>query len=105
VQEIPASDRRCALDELSEPSQLWLPLWADERRAAYQREANHMDTIIQTMTLAAILLIIGLVCLVLGVSGLMWSARRGRRREEAIEVTRSTDRENDVRHQPANWHG
>jgi hypothetical protein len=31
-----------------------------------------MDPIIQTLTLATILLIIGIICMVLGVVGLVW---------------------------------
>jgi uncharacterized membrane protein YciS (DUF1049 family) len=41
-----------------------------------------MGAIIQTLTLAAILLIIGLACLVIGVAGLMWSIRRDKRQIE-----------------------
>jgi len=41
-----------------------------------------MEAIIQTLTLATILLIIGSVCLVIGIAGLMWVARRDQRRVE-----------------------
>lgn len=47
-----------------------------------------MGPIIQTLTLATILLIIGLVCLLLGVAGLMWSIGRDKqRREKTMEDT------------------
>ncbi|MGH3831422.1 MAG: hypothetical protein ACRDRS_13410 [Pseudonocardiaceae bacterium] len=63
-----------------------------------------MDSIIQTMTFAVILLIIGLVCLLIGVSALMWSARHDRRRaEKSDEVARSSEPTDDALHQPVTW--
>jgi hypothetical protein len=44
-----------------------------------------MGAIIQTLTLAAILLIIGLVCTTLGIAGLVWRARRDRERERHLQ--------------------
>lgn len=44
-----------------------------------------MGAIIQTLTLAIVLLIIGLVCTVLGFSGLVWRTGRDRRRMEQAE--------------------
>ncbi len=41
-----------------------------------------MEAIIQTLTLAIILLIIGLACMAVGIAGLIWSAERERRRIE-----------------------
>jgi hypothetical protein len=41
-----------------------------------------MEAIIETLTLATILLIIGSVCLVIGIAGMMWVARRDQRRGE-----------------------
>jgi len=38
-----------------------------------------MESIIQTLTLATILLIIGLTCTVVGIVGLAWKARRNTR--------------------------
>jgi hypothetical protein len=38
--------------------------------------------IVQTLTLAIILLVIGLTCMVLGITGLMWKAGWDRRRKE-----------------------
>lgn len=61
-----------------------------------------MDAIIQTLTLAAILLIIGLVCLLVGVAGLMWTTGRDRRRgEKTGEAGPSGEPADDVLHQPA----
>jgi Na+-transporting methylmalonyl-CoA/oxaloacetate decarboxylase gamma subunit len=63
-----------------------------------------MDTIIETMTFAVILLIIGLVCLVIGVSALMWSARHDRRQaEKRDETARSGEPIDDTLHQPVTW--
>lgn len=39
-----------------------------------------MDPIIQTLTLATILLIIGIICVILGVVGLVWKTGYDRRR-------------------------
>lgn len=41
-----------------------------------------MGPIVQTLTLATILLIIGLTCMVLGITGLMWKAGWDRRKKE-----------------------
>jgi hypothetical protein len=40
-----------------------------------------MGAIIQTLTLATILLIIGLACTTIGIAGLMWRSKRDRERE------------------------
>lgn len=61
-----------------------------------------MGAIIQTMTLAAILLIIGLVCLLIGVAGLMWSMRRDRLWKEKTRAAQTSDEIGDnVFRQPA----
>ncbi len=52
-----------------------------------------MDAIIQTLTLATILLVIGLVCLAIGVAGLMWSIGRDRRR---LEKTREAETSGEI---------
>jgi flagellar basal body-associated protein FliL len=60
-----------------------------------------MGAIIQTLTLATVLLIIGLVCLALGVAGLIWSTGRDRRRaEKSREAARSAELAGSVPHQP-----
>lgn len=41
-----------------------------------------METIIQTLTLAITLFIIGSICMAVGIVGLIWSAERKRRRIE-----------------------
>ena len=41
-----------------------------------------MGAIIQTLTLATVLLMIGVVCLAVGTAGFVWSARRDRERME-----------------------
>ncbi|HET9256991.1 MAG TPA: hypothetical protein VFO16_17585 [Pseudonocardiaceae bacterium] len=41
-----------------------------------------MGAIIQTLTVAVTLLIVGLSCLVIGVAGLMWKTGRDQRRVE-----------------------
>lgn len=41
-----------------------------------------MEAIIQTLTLAITLLIMGLSCMVVGIAGLIWSTGRERRRIE-----------------------
>jgi hypothetical protein len=47
-----------------------------------------MESIIATLTLATILLIIGLICVVLGVVGLVWkSGHDGRRMEKTRHAT------------------
>jgi hypothetical protein len=43
-----------------------------------------MDPILQTLTLAIILLIVGIICMVLGVVGLVWKAGYDRRRMEKV---------------------
>lgn len=51
-----------------------------------------MGAIVQTLTLAIILLIIGLTCLAIGATGLIWKARRDQRlMEEAEEASRSPE--------------
>jgi FtsZ-interacting cell division protein ZipA len=50
-----------------------------------------MDPIIQTLTLATILLIIGIICMVLGVVGLVWKAGHDRRRMEKSRNTMTSD--------------
>ena len=61
-----------------------------------------MGAIIQTMTLAAILLIIGLVCLLIGVAGLMWSMRRDRLWKEKTRAAQTSDEIGDnIFRQPA----
>jgi hypothetical protein len=61
-----------------------------------------MAAIIQTLTLATILLIIGLVFLIMGVAGLMWSTGRDRRRvEKSGEAMTSGELADGVLHQPA----
>jgi hypothetical protein len=63
-----------------------------------------MEAIIQTLTLATILLIIGLVCLLMGVAGLIWSTGRDRRRVEKSGEARMPDELADgARHQPTTW--
>lgn len=54
-----------------------------------------MGPIIQTLTLAAILLIMGLVFLVIGVAGLMWSIKRDRRQ---LEKTRKEMTSGELTH-------
>jgi hypothetical protein len=61
-----------------------------------------MGAIIQTLTLATILLIIGLVCLLMGVAGLLWSIGRDRRRNEKTGKTMpSAELADSVLAQPA----
>lgn len=63
-----------------------------------------MGAIIQTLTLATILLIIGLVCLLMGVAGLIWSTGRDRRRvEKSGEARIPGELANGARHQPTTW--
>lgn len=52
-----------------------------------------MGVIVQTLTLAIILLIIGLVCMVIGVAGLVWKTGRDRRRAEEAATKASTSDE------------
>jgi hypothetical protein len=61
-----------------------------------------MAVIIQTLTLATILLIIGLVFLLVGVAGLIWSTGRDRRQvEKSGETMTSGELAEGVLHQPA----
>ena len=61
-----------------------------------------MGAIIQTLTLATILLIIGLICLVMGVAGLMWSTGHDRRKiEKSGEAVPSGEFADGVLHHPA----
>jgi hypothetical protein len=55
-----------------------------------------MEAIIQTLTLATILLIIGSGCLVIGIAGLMWIARRDQRRVEKRSELAETVRHHDA---------
>ncbi len=62
-----------------------------------------MGAIIQTLTLATILLIIGLVCLLMGVAGLMWSMGRDRQWKEKTRKAQTSDEIRDnVFRQPVN---
>jgi len=47
--------------------------------------------IVQTLTLAIILLVIGLTCMVLGITGLMWKAGWDRRRKEKAANALTSD--------------
>lgn len=58
-----------------------------------------MGAIIQTLTLATILLMIGVVCLAVGTAGFVWSARRDRERMER-QIRSDLPVEDDL-HQPA----
>jgi len=61
-----------------------------------------VGAIIQTLTLATILLIIGLVCTLIGVAGLIWRAGYDRRRvEKAESIVISDELENATRRQSA----
>ncbi len=61
-----------------------------------------VGAIIQTLTLATILLIIGLVCMLIGVAGLTWKAGYDKRRvEKAEKVVSSGELEDAALHQPA----
>ena len=66
---------------------------------SWAREDDQVGAIIQTLTLATILLIIGLVCMLIGVAGLMWKAGYDRRRVEKAE--QSGELEGDNLHQQA----
>ncbi|MEO7193203.1 MAG: hypothetical protein ABIZ05_00025 [Pseudonocardiaceae bacterium] len=56
------------------------------------------------MTFAVILLIIGLVCLLIGASALMWSARQDRRRADRSDAAaRSSEPVDDALHEPVTW--
>lgn len=59
-----------------------------------------MGAIIQTLMLATILLIIGLVCMVLGFAGLAWRAGRDRRRIEQAETAAAGALADGVVHRP-----
>lgn len=51
-----------------------------------------LGAIMQTLTLAIVLLIVGLSCLTIGAAGLIWRAGRDRRlREQAEEESRSRE--------------
>ncbi|MGH3547466.1 MAG: hypothetical protein ACRDQU_04955 [Pseudonocardiaceae bacterium] len=61
-----------------------------------------MGAIIQTLTLATILLIIGLVCMLIGVAGLIWRAGYDKRRVAKAEtVVPSGELEDVALRQPA----
>lgn len=49
-------------------------------KAAQAERIATLDAIIQTLTLAIVLLIIGLTCVVIGVTGLVWISGRSRER-------------------------
>ena len=54
-----------------------------------------VGAIIQTLTLATILLIIGLVCTLIGMAGLIWRAGYDKRQvEEAEKIIMSAELEN-----------
>lgn len=44
-----------------------------------------MGAIVQTLVLSIVLLIIGLTCLTIGATGLIWKARRDQREKEKAE--------------------
>jgi alpha-D-ribose 1-methylphosphonate 5-triphosphate synthase subunit PhnG len=50
-----------------------------------------VGAIIQTLTLAIVLLIIGLACMVVGAVGLMWKAGRDRRQAEKAANASTSD--------------
>ena len=66
-----------------------------------------MDAIIQTLTLAIVLLIVGLACVVLGIAGLVWMSGRSRKRrdgqipastaDESVAATSARPRHGDGR--------
>jgi len=61
-----------------------------------------LGAIIQTLTLATILLIIGLVCMLIGVAGLIWRAGYDKRRvEKAEKVVPSGELEDATVHRSA----
>ena len=63
-----------------------------------------MGAIIQTLTLATILLIIGSVCLFLGIAGLIWSTGRDRRRaDRSPEAVPPGELSDGILQQPAAW--
>jgi hypothetical protein len=63
-----------------------------------------MDPIIQTLTLATILLIIGIICMVLGVVGLLWKAGYDRRRmEKARNAAISGQNVDELQQQPHSY--
>lgn len=43
-----------------------------------------MDAIIETLTLAIVLLIIGMACVVIGFTGLLWITARDKRRRDRV---------------------
>lgn len=62
------------------------------------RGQHTVGAIIQTLTLATVLLMIGVICLAVGTAGFVWSARRDRERME--RQARSTPPVDDDFHQP-----
>ena len=54
-------------------------------------EGYQVGPIVQTLTLAIILLVIGLTCMVLGITGLMWKAGWDRRRKEKAANALTSD--------------
>ena len=64
-----------------------------------------MDPILQTLTLAIILLIVGIICMVLGVVGLVWKTGYDRRRIEKVNNSAISGENADwVRQQPRRHH-
>jgi hypothetical protein len=60
-----------------------------------------MEAIIQTLTLATILLTIGLACTVIGIAGLIWKTERDKRRiEKTDKAVTSGEITDGVLHQP-----
>jgi hypothetical protein len=62
------------------------------------RGQHTVGAIIQTLTLATVLLMIGVICLAVGTAGFVWSARRDRERME--RQARSVPPVDDDFHQP-----
>jgi hypothetical protein len=61
-----------------------------------------VGAIIQTLTLATILLIIGLVCTLIGMAGLIWKAGYDKRQvEKAEKILRSGELEDATPRRPA----
>jgi hypothetical protein len=59
-------------------------------RSREHERITTLDAIIQTLTLAIVLLIIGMACVVIGIAGLVWiNARNSRRRDGAVPASTS----------------
>jgi hypothetical protein len=64
-----------------------------------------MDPILQTLTLAIILLIAGIICMVIGVVGLVWKTGYDRRRMEKVNISAILGENADYfRQQPRSRH-